>query len=107
MCLESAELVTTPPERLADLLMLSREPMFAWKLHGAIEFWNTGAERLYGFAPNEAVGHSSHSLLQTKFPIELAELRSQLRNERYWAGELRHPGPHLPRKVFPALSSGT
>ena len=90
MCPESAELVTTPPERLADLLMLSHEPMFAWKLHGAIEFWNTGAERLYGFAPNEAVGHSSHSLLQTKFPIELAELRSQLRNERYWAGELRH-----------------
>ena len=45
---------------------------------------------LYGFASNEAVGHSSHSLLQTKFPIELAELRSQLRNERYWAGELRH-----------------
>ena len=83
-------MVTTPPERLADLLMLSHEPMFAWKLHGAVEFWNTGAERLYGFASNEAVGHSSHSLLQTKFPIELAELRSQLRNERYWAGELRH-----------------
>jgi len=90
MCPEPAELVTTPPERLADLLMLSYEPMFAWKLHGVIEFWNTGAERLYGFAPHEAVGHSSHSLLQTKFPIELAELRSQLRNERYWAGELRH-----------------
>ena len=90
MCPKFAELVTTPPERLADLLMLSYEPMFAWKLHGAIEFWNTGAERLYGFAPNEAVGHSSHRLLQTKFPIELAELHSQLRNEHYWAGELRH-----------------
>ena len=82
--------MTTPPERLADLLMLSYEPMFAWKLHGAIDFWNTGAERLYGFAFNEAVGASSHSLLQTKFPIGLAELRSQLRNEHYWAGELRH-----------------
>ena len=90
MCPGSAELVTTPPERLADLLMLSNEPMFAWKLHGTIEFWNSGAERLYGFASNEAVGHNSHSLLQTKFPIELAELRSQLRNERYWGGELRH-----------------
>ena len=90
MCPESAELLTTPPERLADLLMLSYEPMFAWKLHGAIEFWNTGAERLYGFASNEAVGRSSHRLLKTKFPIELAELHSQLRNEHYWAGELRH-----------------
>jgi PAS domain S-box-containing protein len=90
MCPEFAELVTTPPERLADLLMLSNEPMFAWKLHGTIEFWNTGAERLYGFASNEAVGHSSHRLLQTKFPIEPAELRSQLRSEHYWAGELSH-----------------
>lgn len=85
-----AEFETTRPERLADLLMLSHEPMFAWKLNGAIEFWNTGAERLYGFATNEAVGHSSHSLLQTKHPIELTELRSQLRNKRSWSGELRH-----------------
>jgi PAS domain S-box-containing protein len=87
---QPAEFETTPAERLADLLMLSHEPMFTWKLDGAIEFWNTGAELLYGFAPNEAVGQSSHSLLQTKHPIELAELRSQLRNKPYWAGELRH-----------------
>jgi PAS domain S-box-containing protein len=90
MCPQPAEFETARTERLADLLMLSYEPMFAWKLDGAIEFWNAGAERLYGFPPNEAVGHSSHSLLQTKHPIELAELRSQLRNKRYWAGELRH-----------------
>jgi PAS domain S-box-containing protein len=64
--------------------------MFAWRLDGPIEFWNAGAQRLYGFAPEEAVGRVSHSLLQTKFPIELTELRSRLRNERYWSGELRH-----------------
>ena len=77
-------------ERLANLLMLSYEPMLAWNLDGSIEFWNAGAERLYGFAPNEAVGRISHALLQTKFPIEFTELRSKLRNERYWSGELRH-----------------
>lgn len=75
-------------ERLANLLMLSYEPMLAWNLDGSIEFWNAGAERLYGFAPNEAVGRISHALLQTKFPIEFTELRSKLRNERYWSGEL-------------------
>ena len=58
--------------RLANLLMLSYEPMFAWSLDGPIEFWNVGAERLYGFAPNEAIGRNSHALLQTKFPIEFA-----------------------------------
>src|SRR6478735_11268553 len=77
-------------ERLANLLALSYEPMLVWRLDGAIEFWNAGAERLYGFSPREAVGRSSHSLLQTKFPIDFAELRALLRSERYWSGELRH-----------------
>jgi PAS domain S-box-containing protein len=77
-------------ERLASLLTLSYEPMLAWRLDGPIDFWNTGAERLYGFAPEEAVGRDSHALLQTKFPIEFADLRTQLRNGRYWSGELRH-----------------
>ena len=89
---ESAAMEATSEraERLANLLTLSHEPMFAWRLQGSIEFWNAGAERLYGFAPDEAVGRVSHSLLQTKFPVEFAELRSQLLNERYWSGELRH-----------------
>jgi PAS domain S-box-containing protein len=77
-------------ERLASLLTLSYEPMLVWQLNGPIEFWNTGAERLYGFAPEEAIGHSSHALLQTKFPVEFDELITQLQNERYWSGELRH-----------------
>jgi PAS domain S-box-containing protein len=64
--------------------------MFVWSLDGPIEFWNVGAERLYGFAANEAIGRSSHALLQTKFPIEFAELRTQFESERYWSGELRH-----------------
>jgi PAS domain S-box-containing protein len=77
-------------ERLANLLRLSYEPMLAWGLDGTIEFWNAGAERLYGFASNEVIGRSSHTLLKTTFPIELADLRSQLRSQRYWFGELRH-----------------
>ena len=77
-------------ERLASLVTLSYEPMLAWRLDGSIEFWNAGAERLYGFASDEAIGRSSHSLLQTKFPTEFAEVRSQLRNDGYWSGELRH-----------------
>jgi PAS domain S-box-containing protein len=77
-------------ERLASLLTLSYEPMLVWQLNGPIEFWNTGAERLYGFAPEEAIGRSSHALLQTKFPIEFTELIAELQNTGYWSGELRH-----------------
>jgi PAS domain S-box-containing protein len=77
-------------ERLADLLTLSYEPMLAWRLDGPIEFWNAGAERLYGFAQDEAVGRTSHALLRTEFPIDFADLRSQLQDRRNWLGELHH-----------------
>ena len=64
--------------------------MLVWHLDEGIEFWNAGAERLYGFTSEEAVGRTSHALLQTKFPVALNELITQLQNERYWSGELRH-----------------
>jgi PAS domain S-box-containing protein len=76
--------------RLASLLTLSYEPMLAWALDGPIEFWNAGAERLYGFSPDEAIGRSSHALLQTKFALPLPELRARLRSEGEWSGELLH-----------------
>src|SRR6267378_3092218 len=77
-------------ERLANLLTLSYEPMLTWRLDGPIEFWNAGAERLYGFAQDEAVGRTSHALLRTEFPIDFSDLRSQLRDRRNWLGELHH-----------------
>jgi PAS domain S-box-containing protein len=83
-------LISASPERLASLITLSYEPMFAWRLDGPVEFWNAGAERLYGFAADEAVGCSSHILLQTKFPVALSELRAQLSSRGFWSGELRH-----------------
>ena len=89
-CADDQQATNRASERLSDLLALSYEPMLAWRLDGLIEFWNAGAERLYGFAADEAVGRSSHSLLQTKFPVEFIELRSQLQNARYWSAELRH-----------------
>ena len=88
--LPQAEVASKRAERLGGLLSLSYEPMLVWQLNGPIEFWNTGAERLYGFAPEEAIGHSSHALLQTKFPVEFNEWIKQLQNGRYWSGELRH-----------------
>ena len=79
-------------DRLASLIALSYEPMVVRRLDGPIEFWNAGAERLYGFGSDEAIGRSSHSLLRTKFPIDLAEVTSRLRSEGYWSGELRQVG---------------
>jgi PAS domain S-box-containing protein len=76
--------------RAADLLSLSYEPMLVWRLDGTIESWNAGAERLYGFSEDEALGRVSHMLLKTRFPVELAELTSELLDGRVWSGELQH-----------------
>ena len=61
------EMALEPAERLAKLLKLSYEPMLAWRLDGPIEFWNAGAERLYGFTRDEAVGRSSHVYYRQNF----------------------------------------
>ena len=45
-CADDQETTNRSSERLADLLALSYEPMFAWRLDGLIEFWNTGRTTL-------------------------------------------------------------
>ena len=47
------------------------------ELDGRIVFWSTGAERLYGWPRQEAVGQISHQLLATGFPKPLTELQSE------------------------------
>lgn len=55
-----------------------------------IVYWNTGAERLYGWTTGEALGQVSHLLLQTQFPEPLAAITAQLWHDGQWKGELLH-----------------
>ena len=59
-------------------------------LDGTIHFWSEGAERLYGWTRQEAVGRRTHDLLQTQFPESLENILEQLRRGGKWVGELRH-----------------
>ncbi len=76
--------------RQADLLRLSFDAILVWQLDGAIESWNVGAERLYGFSESEALGRVSHELLRTVHPVPWPQLDAELREKRFWDGELRH-----------------
>jgi two-component system CheB/CheR fusion protein len=74
----------------AQLLDLSYDAVFAWSLEGAIRYWNSGAERLYGFSRAEALGHSPHELLQTRIDGGLPAFIIPLKRDNHWFGELRH-----------------
>jgi two-component system sensor kinase FixL len=74
----------------ANLLMQSFDAIIVWRLDGVIEWWNTGAEYLYGYSANEAVGKETHSLLSTTFPKPWPEIRAELIENGSWEGELQH-----------------
>src|SRR4029078_12109798 len=52
--------------------------------------WSRGAERLYGWTAQEALGHISHTLLQTRFPTNRPAIEAQLERDGQWEGELVH-----------------
>ena len=76
-------------KKQAELLRLSYDGMIVWKLDGAIESWNVGAERLYGYSEAEAVGKLTDMLLAPQFPKPWGEILKEMRAVGSWEGELR------------------
>jgi PAS domain S-box-containing protein len=77
--------------RQADLLNQSHDAIFTWRIGGGgIAYWNRGAERLYGYTAEEAIGQSSHELLRTRSPIPIHEMEAHIAREGEWHGELIH-----------------
>ncbi|MDI6854299.1 MAG: PAS domain S-box protein [Deltaproteobacteria bacterium] len=75
--------------RQAELLDLAHDAILVRDLTGRIIFWNQGATELYGFTPEEALGQLTFELLQTKFPVPLADIEAQILKEGSWQGVLR------------------
>jgi PAS domain S-box-containing protein len=76
--------------RMASYLDQTFDAVLLWKFKGEIVYWNKGAEELYGYSKDEAIGRKTHDLLKTIHPIPLSKVESQLFKKGRWEGELIH-----------------
>jgi len=74
----------------ARLLDLSHDAIIVRDMKGRIRYWNHGAEELYGWSQAEVLGKVSNLLLQTKYPIPLKQMATELHRTERWIGELVH-----------------
>ncbi|HXB21112.1 MAG TPA: ATP-binding protein [Candidatus Solibacter sp.] len=73
----------------ASLLNLTHDSIFVRNMDFIITYWNLGAQELYGWTPEDAIGKHSHQLLQTVFPAPLEDVDAELLRTGRWEGELK------------------
>lgn len=76
----------------SELVDLSHDAIILRELDGRITFWNQGAEEIYGYSGEHAIGRIIHELLETVFPRPLQEIVAELEKEGTWKGKLQHTG---------------
>ena len=74
----------------AELLDLASDAIIISDATGLISYWNCGAERIYGWKREEAVGRNVHELLKTRSAETLGWLSATFRAKDRWEGELWH-----------------
>jgi PAS domain S-box-containing protein len=74
----------------ASLLDLTHDTIFVRDTCDIITYWNRGAEELYGWTAEQAIGRRSHDLLHTVFPASVTDIQAELLREGRWEGELTH-----------------
>lgn len=73
----------------AELLDVASEAIIVRSVNNdAIEYWNKGAEDLYGWKRDEVIGKDLHKLLQTVFPVPRTEIFAALRERKSWQGNI-------------------
>jgi PAS domain S-box-containing protein len=72
----------------ARLIDQTHDCIFVRDMNDVITFWNRGAEELYGWSAEEAVGKKSRDLLRTVVPEASAKALEVLLTTDRWEGEL-------------------
>jgi len=73
----------------ASLLNLTHDTIFVRDMSDVITYWNRGAQELYGWTAEDAIGKNSQQLLQTVSPVPLEVIRAELLRTNRWEGELK------------------
>ena len=74
----------------SELLDLAGDAIFVHGLDHTIQFWNRGAEKIYGWTRDEAVGKHKPTLLHAEFPEPLEEIEAKALRDGHWEGEILH-----------------
>jgi PAS domain S-box-containing protein len=56
-----------------------------------IQYWNRGAEELFGWTAADAVGKNANQLMQTAFPVPAEEILGELLRTGRWTASWRRP----------------
>jgi PAS domain S-box-containing protein len=72
----------------ADLLELASEAVLVRDPSGLLQYWNAGAEALYGWKREEVLGTPIHQVLETSLPTEDERIESDLNSLGRWDGNL-------------------
>src|ERR1700738_526110 len=72
----------------ANLLNLTHDAICVRDMNGTVKYWNRGAEELYGWSAEQAVGTVILELLKTIFPIPLEHIEGEVIGAGRWEGEL-------------------
>jgi PAS domain S-box-containing protein len=72
----------------AALLNVTTDAIIVQDLDNQIQFWNNGAESIYGWQATEAIGLKTTQLLYTDVPSEVAIAAQTVRQKGAWQGEL-------------------
>src|SRR5205823_231302 len=70
--------------------LLEMAPVLARSPKDRIIFWNRGAEKIYGFTKEEALGQTAHLVLGAQFPEPLAKIEKELQRRGQLEGEVLH-----------------
>jgi PAS domain S-box-containing protein len=73
----------------ASLLDLTHDSIFVRGIDDVITYWNRGAQELYGWTAEEAVGRNAHELLHSAFANPLDAVRAELLSTGRWEGEIQ------------------